>query len=157
MTKKSKDCPICLDEVEINKFCHGCEHEFCFECISSWVTQHSARCPLCNSDVYGIYSQDSSFYLTPHYGVFGMELKKNGDYTQVKNVIQGGLAEFYLQQGDIIKVNEKYVYHECMKELEYAKKKKTMLKVEQIKFESQEEQHQETKCSRRGCFFCRCC
>jgi len=55
----SIECPICLsDETQTGKYCHGCDHEFCYSCISSWIL-NSAICPLCNGK---IYSKDVEFY-----------------------------------------------------------------------------------------------
>ncbi len=131
---RSEECPICFSkEVMIGKYCHGCDHEFCFKCISSWVTDHNARCPLCNGDVYGIHSQDSSIYLTPHYDNFGIVIKENGKYTELNQVIERGIAEQYnLKIGNVIMINNKSSYLECSKELEIAHTKKRMIKIDII-------------------------
>ncbi|KAJ2091472.1 hypothetical protein IW138_001931 [Coemansia sp. RSA 986] len=47
------DCSICL-----NEFCAGdsvrildCGHYFHRDCVDSWLTKHSASCPLCKTDM----------------------------------------------------------------------------------------------------------
>lgn len=127
----SDECPVCLKEVKLGRYCHGCNHEFCFECISRWATQHRARCPLCNADLYGLYSDDASVYLTPHYGEFGVRLRKNKEYTELAHVSKDSVAHSHeLRVGDIIRVNGAYSYHGCLRVLERAKETKRMVRVE---------------------------
>ena len=132
--RTSQECPICFsDDVITGKYCHGCDHEFCFKCLSLWVTNHYARCPLCNGDIYGLYSQDSSVYLTPCYDNFGMSIRKNGKYTQIGNVLENGVAKQYnLKVGQFIMINNKCKYSDCSEQLQIAMKKKKMIKIDTI-------------------------
>lgn len=127
----SKECPICLsDETTTGKYCHGCDHEFCYSCISSWVLNH-ARCPLCNSEIYGFHSQDSSVYLTPHYNNFGMHIKKNGHYTEIDKILKNGIAKQYdLKTGSLIMINNKHLYSDCLEQINSSLKNKNMIKVD---------------------------
>lgn len=132
--KNSTECPICFsEEVTLGKYCHGCDHEFCFECISSWVTNHIARCPMCNGNIYGIHSQDSSIYLTPHFDNFGINIKKNGKYTELDEIIENGAAQQYsLKTGNLIMINNKSSYLECAEQLELSQSRKKMIKIDII-------------------------
>ena len=134
---KAEECPICFsEEAIIDKYCHGCEHEFCFKCISSWVTDHNARCPLCNGNIYGIYSQDSSIYLTPHHlstYPYGIHIKKHGDGTVINKVIKDGVAEqLNMNIGNLIMINNKFSYSDCLTEIAIAHLKKKMIKIDII-------------------------
>ena len=44
--KDLKSCPICLTAISNRALTDTCSHEFCFECISQWSTNHN-RCPIC--------------------------------------------------------------------------------------------------------------
>ena len=94
----SRECPICLNEDSAvrGKYCHGCDHEFCYNCISSWVLQF-ARCPICNGAIYGLHSQDSSVYLTPHWNSFGMDIKKSANRynVEIDKILNNGIASQY--------------------------------------------------------------
>lgn len=128
------ECPICLsDDVKTANYCHGCDHEFCFRCISLWVTSHAAKCPLCRSNLYGLFSDNSSMYLTPHYGRFGLEIRKRKSLTQLTNVTKDGPAHLYnLKKGDFILVNDKTSYTECVQQILNAKQTKRMIKIDKL-------------------------
>jgi hypothetical protein len=132
-TEVNTECSICLSEESITgKYCHGCDHEFCYSCISLWVLNF-ARCPLCNGEIYGLHSQDSSVYLTPHYNSFGMDIKKNGDHTEIEKILKNGIAEQYdLNVGNFIMINNKSSYSECSAQMTNAINKKKMIKVNKI-------------------------
>lgn len=129
------ECPICLNEDSLRgKYCHGCDHEFCYNCISSWVLNF-ARCPLCNSAIYGLHSQDSSVYLSPHWNSFGMDIKKsyNGDNVEIHKILNNGIASQYqLKPGYFVMINDKTCFIECLKEMRNAMRNKGMIKVNVI-------------------------
>ena len=129
--KYYKECPICFSEESITgKYCHGCDHEFCYPCISTWVLNH-ARCPLCNGKIYGLHSQDSSVYLTPHYNDFGLQIKKNGGYTEIYAIGKNSIAEQYdLKAGNLIMINNKHSYLDCLNQIKISLKKKSIIKVD---------------------------
>lgn len=140
----SIECPICLsDETQTGKYCHGCDHEFCYLCISSWIL-NSARCPLCNAKIYGFHSQDSSIYLTPHYKDFGMKIKKNGEYTEIDKILENGIAEQYnLKDGTLIMINNKHSFSDCSEQINFSLKNKNMIKVDIV---TQKKQTTEPNC-----------
>lgn len=129
------ECPICLNEESVRgKYCHGCDHEFCYECISSWVLNF-ARCPMCNGLIYGLHSQDSSIYLTPHWNTFGMDIKKStyGDRAEIDKILNHGIASQYkLKPGYFVMINGKSSFIDCLKEMKNAMRKKCMIKVNVI-------------------------
>ncbi|VEU35585.1 unnamed protein product [Pseudo-nitzschia multistriata] len=55
-------CTICLDDYQIGDklCCLPCGHVFHAECISKWLVERSATCPLCNLDLYEEEVDDNS-------------------------------------------------------------------------------------------------
>lgn len=47
-----QSCPVCLEQVPKNQTRRvaGCGHEFCAECIETWLAKHTT-CPVCKCDV----------------------------------------------------------------------------------------------------------
>jgi hypothetical protein len=49
------ECPICSDEISIDKYVAQCKHEFCLKCILQWINTEKRiykaenTCPLCRS------------------------------------------------------------------------------------------------------------
>lgn len=46
-----KTCCICLEDIppiDLARI-NGCDHNFCFECIKKWGTEHENKCPLCKA------------------------------------------------------------------------------------------------------------
>tara|TARA_B110000027_G_scaffold122614_1_gene137759 strand:- start:2616 stop:3008 length:393 start_codon:yes stop_codon:yes gene_type:complete len=107
---------------------------FYYECISSWVLNF-ARCPICNGLIYGLHSQDSSIYLTPHWNSFGMDIKKStyGDGAEIDKILNHGIASQYkLKPGYFVMINDKSAFIDCLKEMKNAMRKKGMIKVNVI-------------------------
>lgn len=48
-----KSCAICLVEFKPRKYVRRlpCDHLFCSACISKWVSDHSASCPVCRATI----------------------------------------------------------------------------------------------------------
>jgi hypothetical protein len=45
----AKECLICYEEIQNKTVVPCCNNSYCLACISTWVTTHSPRCPLCKN------------------------------------------------------------------------------------------------------------
>jgi hypothetical protein len=67
-TSPRENCVICLESIDLaNKaVVKPCNHDFCFECIQSWV-ENSNTCPLCKTDITELqhtFHEDGNFSTT---------------------------------------------------------------------------------------------
>lgn len=53
----NENCAVCQDRISERASVDGCAHQFCFQCISSWVLVNST-CPLCKANVKRISRLD---------------------------------------------------------------------------------------------------
>ncbi|XP_054159971.1 uncharacterized protein LOC128958182 [Oppia nitens] len=53
LTNDPKSCPICLTQVSNRSLADTCLHEFCYECLHEWSTDHN-RCPVCRQNYRNI-------------------------------------------------------------------------------------------------------
>ena len=46
-------CSICQNEFRVRQYVRQlpCQHMFCSGCVSKWVTEHSATCPVCRASL----------------------------------------------------------------------------------------------------------
>ena len=49
-TSIDNDCAICMSEPD-NPVSVTCGHIYCNQCITQWITNCKATCPLCNADI----------------------------------------------------------------------------------------------------------
>ena len=66
-SSKDVKCPICLATIKNKALTDPCLHEFCFDCISEWSTNHS-RCPICRQTYSNIrynFVSNETFDLLP--------------------------------------------------------------------------------------------
>ena len=46
---KIEECPICMNSSEKKIKINNCNHEFCENCIKTWLLKNSITCPLCRT------------------------------------------------------------------------------------------------------------
>jgi hypothetical protein len=67
-TLKQKDCSICYDSLQSNKFITmNCKHSFCFECFQGCIhsiknTEQCPTCPMCRAIVTQVNVPDIFIY-----------------------------------------------------------------------------------------------
>ncbi len=49
----SGECPICMEDENLQYSLKRCQHSFCFECITKWIRE-IPNCPMCRKNVYKI-------------------------------------------------------------------------------------------------------
>ena len=58
-------CSICLnEEVEGTKQCiTGCNHHFCYDCITHWFNQNNLSCPMCRDTISKYRKNDENYHI----------------------------------------------------------------------------------------------
>lgn len=115
------ECPICLSNAG-QHLITGCDHMFCKACIQTWCCDHRAYCPMCEQPIYGLQSTDElEFFLTPHFGEFGLTLEGNDSYTRVKGIQRKSVAEIVgLQPKSLVCINGEHSLQKSIGELRTA-------------------------------------
>ena len=135
-TEQNLECPICF-ESGAEPLLHGCTHAFCEACISKWLTSTSAHCPICSQPVYGLISaKPDRFFLTPHYGSFGITVKRLFDDAhgvKLTQVEQDSIcAAVGLEAGNRVLVNRLEGYQETVDALHEAIRERKMVCMDRI-------------------------
>ena len=58
-------CSICLnEEVEETKQCiTGCNHYFCYDCITNWFNQNNLSCPMCRDTISKYRKNNENYHI----------------------------------------------------------------------------------------------
>lgn len=86
---------------------------------------------MCEQPVWGLYGcTDSTKYLTPHFGSFGMHFKKVGDCMQIERVVKNSIAaEIGINSGVYVHVAGVSQYEKVLAKIRDAMSKKRVLKL----------------------------
>lgn len=123
-----EECTICFRITNIDSYINGCEHKFCFDCISTWAVNNRAFCPMCNQPIFGLISDE--LYLSPHYGQFGIFYKNSLNKLQVACIIENSVASMNgIKEGDNLYVNGSTTFFECEQHMKEARKRGRMIHV----------------------------
>ena len=124
------ECPICLSNMG-QHLITGCDHMFCKACIQTWCCDHRAYCPMCEQPIYGLHSTDElEFFLTPHFGEFGLTLEGNDSYTRVKGIQRKSVAEIVgLQLKSFVYINGEHSLQKSIGELRTSLSKRRFVHV----------------------------
>jgi hypothetical protein len=133
--RDDEECAICM-EARAVRCMLGCDHPFCFACISKWLVQQRATCPTCAQPIFGVFTEDAPgesqhHYLTPHYGRFGLKLRQGHGALHVHEVVRGSVAEMAgLHRGHLVLINGQSAMKPAMTVLHTALERKRMVCVE---------------------------
>ena len=151
--KIDEECSICLESrVDLGEYVQGCSHMFCFECISTWVVNSRAYCPLCLQPAFGLRVPEGNndIYLSPHFGLFGLTFVTDVKKDRLR-VVDVTAPNFHrIQVGACYMVNGHQDAEECAMVIKTAHLNKRMIRL------SRGEEETERSQLRFGCFGLSC-